>query len=108
MHNGFQVATGVRYTPQAETYSTLFSRIRYAVGFRYGQAHIKPNGEPLNDFGMSFGMDIPIRGSLSAMNLAFEYGQRGDTGDHMIQENFYRINIGVNIYERWFSRRRFF
>jgi len=106
-NNSYRVAAGVRYTPQAETFSTIFHRLEYTVGLRYAQSYLKPHGENLDEFGISFGTIIPIRGSLSAVNINFEYSQRGSTSDHQMLENFYRLNVSVNIYERWFMRRRF-
>jgi len=106
-NDSYRVAAGVRYSPEAETFSTVFQRLEYTAGVRYEQAYLKPQGESLNEFGISFGTRIPIRGSLSALNLNFEYSQRGSVNDHQMRENFYRINVSVNIYERWFIRRRF-
>lgn len=107
-NDSYRVAAGVRFRPQAETFSTVFHRLEYTAGVRYAQSYLKPQGENLDEFGISFGTIIPIRGSLSAVNLNFEYSQRGSTTDHQMQENFYRLNVTVNIYERWFIRRRFF
>ncbi len=107
-NNSYRIAAGVQYTPQAETFSTIFHRLEYTAGLRYEQSYLQPLGNNLDEFGISFGTIIPIRGSLSAVNLNFEYSRRGSTGDHQMLENFYRLNVGVNIYERWFIRRRFF
>lgn len=107
-NNSYQVSAGVEFAPTIETFATFFHRLRYSAGLRYGQAYFMPGGEPLDEFGISFGTSIPIRGSLSGLNLNFEYSRRGSEDVHMIQENFYRINIGINIYENWFIRRRFY
>ncbi len=107
-NNSYQVAAGVEFAPTIETFSTFFHRLKYAAGLRYGQSYFMPGGEPLNEFGISFGTSIPIRGSLSGLSLNFEYSRRGSEDRHIIQENFYRINIGINIYENWFVRRRFY
>ncbi len=107
-NDSYLIAAGVQYTPTPEALATMFHRLRYSAGVRYGQSYLNPDGESLNEFGIGFGVSIPVRGSLSALNLNFEYSKRGSTDDHFMEENFYRINIGVNIYERWFIRRRFF
>ncbi len=107
-NNSYQLSAGVRFNPSMETYSGLLSRIQYSAGVRYGQSYIKPSDEALNEFGISFGMNIPVRRAYSGINIGFEYSQRGSAEDHLMQENFYRINLGINIYERWFQRLRFF
>ena len=106
--NSHQVAAGVQYNPDVQTFSNIFSLIEYRAGMRYGQTYLNPNGHALDEFGISFGLGIPLRRSLSTINIGFEMSQRGTTEHNLIQENFYRFNIGVSVYERWFMRRRFF
>ena len=106
-NDSYRVAAGVRYRPVPETFPTFFHRMQYSAGLRYGQSYFMPLGETLNEFGISFGTTIPIRGSLSALNIQFEYSRRGVADTHPMEENFYRLNIGINIYERWFIRRVF-
>ncbi len=107
-NDSWQMAAGLRFNPGGGAFANLFQRLEYSAGFRYGQTYLKPDGKDLEEFGISFGTRIPIRGSLSALRVSFEYSQRGSTTDHLMQENFYRVNVGLNIYERWFIRRRFF
>jgi hypothetical protein len=51
---------------------------------------------------------FPLRRSLSALNFGFEYANRSSDNPDLISENFFRFNIGINVYERWFVRRKFF
>lgn len=106
-NDSYQIAFGVMYRPTVETYSPFFHRMQYTTGFRFGQSYINYDNESLNEFGISFGVFIPVRRVFSGMKIAFEYSQRGNVDNHYMQENFYRINMGINIYERWFLRRRF-
>lgn len=107
-NDSYRIAAGIRYQPVAETFPTLLHRMRYSAGVRYGQSYMKPRDQRLSEFGISFGADIPIRGTLSGLRVHFEYGRRDADDQQMMTENFYRINIGVNIYERWFIRRMFY
>jgi len=108
LNNTYQFAVGLQHNPSVQTFSNLFSRLEYRAGFRYGQTYLNINDQAINEFGISFGIGIPIRRTYNGLNLGFEYGQRGTTDNDLIKENLYRINISVNIYERWFIRRRFF
>lgn len=107
-NNSYNLAAGVQFRPTVETFSRFFHRMKYAAGIRYGQSYINPGNEPLNEFGISFGTYIPVRRAFSGLNVGFEYSQRGSIDNHPMMERFYRLNIGVNVYERWFIRRRFF
>ncbi len=108
LNDTWQLAGGMVHNPSVQTYSSFPRRIEYRAGFRYGQTYYNLHEQAMNEFGISFGVGLPIRRTLSAMNISFEFSQRGDTGNHLIKENFYRFNIGVNINDRWFLRRRFF
>lgn len=106
-NDSYRIALGVEFRPTIETFSTLLHRMRYSGGIRYGQSYFMPNGEELTEFGISFGTFVPIRGTLSGLRINFEYSRRDPGADQMMQENFYMLNIGINIYERWFIRRLF-
>ncbi len=107
-NNSYRVAAGVQFRPDVETYSPFFHRMQYSAGIRYGQSYVNQGIDPLNEFGISFGLFVPVRRAFSGLNVSFEYSQRGSLDNHVMKENFYRLNIGVNVYERWFIRRRFF
>lgn len=108
LNNTYQLAFGIQHNPSIQTFSNFFSRLEYRAGFRYGQTYLNLNDKAINEFGISFGIGLPIRRTYNGLNLSFEFGQRGTTENDLIKENLYRINIGVNIHERWFMRRRFF
>lgn len=107
-NDSYRVAAGVEYRPTVETFSRFFHRMSYSAGIRYGQSYVQQGDDPLGEFGISFGLFIPVRRAFSGLNVGFEYSQRGTLDNHPMKENFYRLNIGINVYERWFIRRRFF
>ncbi len=107
-NNSYRVAAGVEYRPTVETFSRFFHRMRYSAGIRYGQSYVYQGNVPHNEFGISFGLFVPVRRAFSGLNVGFEYSQRGSLDNHPMKENFYRLNVGINVYERWFIRRRFF
>ena len=106
--NSYQFAFGMQHNPKVQTFSSAFSRLEYRAGIRYGKTYLQVQEQQLNEFGINFGVGIPLRRSLSGLNLSFEYARRGNTSGGLIQENFYRFNIGVNVHERWFLRSKFF
>ncbi len=108
LQNSYNAAFGAKYSPTVTTYSTIFSHAEYMAGVRYGQSHLNVNDYSFDEFGISFGVYLPIRRTRNGLTIGFEYAQRGTTDQDLIKEDMYRINIGINIYERWFIRRRFF
>lgn len=108
LNNTYHIALGMQHNPSVQTYSGFLRRLEYRAGLRYGQTYLNLNEQAIKEFGISFGISMPIRRTLNGMNVSFELGQRGSTENNLIKENLYRINIGVNIHERWFVRRRFY
>jgi hypothetical protein len=113
LNDAYQVKLGTVYTPRVETYSNFLSRIEYRAGVRYGQSYMtladaSGINQDFSELGISFGIALPIRRSLSAVNLGFEFSQRNSASADLINENYFRFNIGVNVYERWFVKRKFY
>lgn len=107
LRNSFQLAAGFAITPDAASISSYWDRVTYRFGVRYSSTYLQLHKNQLSEFGISFGLGLPLRRSLSMLNLGFEYGRRGTTADDLIQENFFRIVLGVSVYERWFYQRRY-
>ncbi len=108
LNDSWQVRFGMIHKPSIETYSTFLSRWEYRAGFRFGQSFLNYGNADFSEFGISFGVGLPLRRSLSAVNIGFEYSGRSAGNEDLISENFFRFNLGVNIYERWFVRRKFY
>lgn len=115
-----EFAFGLRYRPlDVFSQQGLFNRIEYRLGARFGETAVQYNGTPVQEFGMSFGVGIPIAKStserlnyksVSMIQLGVEYGSRGTTNNGLIKEDFTRIYFGVSIMpnyrDRWFRKRK--
>ena len=79
----------------------------YRAGMRFENTGLKINNETINEFGISFGVGIPVGRVFSNANLGFEVGQRGTTKQNLIQENFVKFQISLSLNDRWFEKRKF-
>jgi hypothetical protein len=79
----------------------------YRAGVRYGKTYLELHDKQLSEFAVSAGIGFPFSKIRSTVNLGIEVGQRGTTSSSLIQDNFFRLTLGVSIFERWFIRRRF-
>ncbi|MEZ5084494.1 MAG: hypothetical protein R2750_13775 [Bacteroidales bacterium] len=109
--NSHLFKAGGHYIPDVNSFS-YFKRVDYRIGAHYSLSYLKLRGEQLTDFGITFGMGLPIRsvsirGSRSMVNLGFEFGSRGTLNKGLIKENYYLLHFGITIYERWFIKRRY-
>jgi hypothetical protein len=87
----------------------LLKVIRYRAGFRYVNSYLSVNGEQLSEYGISFGLGIPMIQSRTktTFNLSAEAGKRGNTGNGLIKENFIRLMFGFSFtpgdWDEWFK-----
>jgi len=108
LENSMRVSVGGYYSPMKEGITKYWERIQYRFGFRYSKSYLHLRGNQINEFGLTFGVGLPVRGSRSTFNLAMEIGQRGTLNDGLIKENFIRFTLGVAMFERWFLKRKFY
>jgi hypothetical protein len=110
--NSYQIAIGGEYIPNINSITSYFQRMSYRLGGHYGKSYLELRNEHLDNFGITFGIGLPIRsiairGSKSMLNLGFEYGRKGTLKDGLIQENYANFYLGISIYEMWFFKRRY-
>jgi hypothetical protein len=104
--DSWRISTGGQYTPKGSSVSGFFSRMSYRLGFRYGKTSLRLYDKDVNEYAVSLGFGVPVRRSRSTINVAFEFGKRGNTTNNLIQENFGKITFGIGIRENWFFRRK--
>ena len=106
--NSWQLSLGGELIPNNDKYNNYLARIRYRLGFTYGRTYLHLRGQDLNQYTISFGFGLPLRGMKTMLNLAGQYGVRGTTSDQLIKESFFKIVVGFSIYERWFVKRKYY
>ncbi|TCK67421.1 hypothetical protein DFQ05_1196 [Winogradskyella wandonensis] len=103
-------AIGGFYLPSYRSLSSYFKRVTYRAGARFENTGLVINNESIDEFGISFGLGLPIgpqTGLFSELNLGFEYGQRGTKRSNLIQENFFNFNVSLSLSDRWFQKRKY-
>jgi hypothetical protein len=107
--NASQVSVGGFFIPNYRAFSGYFKRVVYRAGFNYSNTGLVIKGEPINEFGISFGLGLPVgtRALFSNANVGIEYGQRGTTNQNLIQENFLTLNLSLSLNARWFRQRKY-
>ena len=95
------------YTPNSNPYSSYIQRITYRAGFKYEKTGLIINSQSINDVGMTFGAGLPVTGSLSNVNVGFEFGKKGTTEANLVQENYFVLNFSFSLNDKWFVKRKF-
>ena len=105
--NASSLSIGGFFIPKYDSFSKYWKRIVYRLGLRLEQTGLVVNNEPIEEFGISFGVGVPVGRLFSNANLGFEWGQRGTTAANLVNESFYSINISLSLNDRWFEKRKF-
>lgn len=101
------LSIGGFFIPKYDSFGNYWKRIVYRTGLRLEQTGLVVNNESIEEFGISFGIGIPVGRFFSNANLAFEWGQRGTTASNLVKETFFNINISLSLNDRWFEKRKF-
>lgn len=103
---------GAQLRPNAKAGSGYFSNVSYRAGFYTGSDYIHV-GQKLPVYGVTFGMGLPLAnynrlspGQFTIINVALEYEQRGNN-KNILKENLFRLSIGLNFSDLWFSKRKY-
>ena len=99
-------AFGGYWVPDYRSLSGYYKRITYRAGLRYDVSGLVVNDKEINNFGITFGLGLPLGTSFSNLNLGFELGKRGTTDANLIEESYFKVNIGLSLNDRWFQQRK--
>ncbi len=99
-------ALGGFYTPDHTSLTSYLKRITYRAGLRLDKSGMVVNDVDINNFGITFGLGLPLGRSFSNLNLGFELGRRGTTRANLIEESYLKINVGLSLNDRWFVKRK--
>jgi len=106
--NSYAIAVGGEITPDADNYGSYVARIRYRLGFYFNKTYLLLRGTQLNEYGISVGIGLPLRGMKTMMNIGGQFGSRGTVQGDLIKETYFKFVLGFSIYERWFHKRKYF
>ena len=101
-----RVSVGGFYIPKINSISSYWQRITYRAGLNYKQTGLAIENTTVNDFGISFGVGLPIGKQLSNLNLGFELGKRGEINNSLIKENYFNFRLGLTLNDKWFNKRK--
>ncbi|MDB2463003.1 hypothetical protein N9W61_02775 [Algibacter sp.] len=107
--DAYSFSIGGFYIPQYNSFRNYLKRVVYRAGFRTEETGLNINDESIKEFGISFGVGIPVGDArlFSNANLGFEIGQRGTKNSNLIQENFINLQLSLSLNDRWFQKRKY-
>lgn len=99
-------AIGAEWIPDKFSIRSGLKRMAYRAGLRYEQTYYSFDGHKINDFGISFGLGIPLYRSNSTINIAAEFGKRGTTEYNLVEQKYAKFSLSASLHDLWFMQRR--
>ena len=105
--DGSTISIGGFFIPNYKSLTGYWKRVVYRAGMRFENTGLNIENESINEFGMSFGVGLPVGRIFSNTNLGFEIGKRGTTSNNLIQENFINFQLSLSLNDKWFEKRKY-
>ena len=116
LSNTYRFGVGGELVPDPTNVTSYFKRVAYRAGLSVAQLPYRPDGQVLYDRAVSWGFALPVSLGTpldaTTVNLAFTYGQRGNTNvtaaspSGNVKESYVRMQLGFSLNNRWFLKRR--
>ncbi|MGM0530075.1 MAG: hypothetical protein ACQER7_01835 [Bacteroidota bacterium] len=107
LSDSYSMRGGMQYTPDEEGLRSYLQRVDYRLGAFYKQSYLNINNQQLKDFGITFGLGLPLRNNRTKFNLALKLGRRGTTSNNLIEENYAMINFNITFQDFWFIKQKY-
>ena len=104
--NASRISLGGYYLPNRNSVTSYWDRVTYRGGIKYKQSGLVVNKQDVNEYGISFGVGMPLGKSLSIFNVGLELGKRGTLKGGLIKENYFNFRIGFTLNDKWFLKRK--
>lgn len=105
--NQTRISAGIEYIPEAFSIRSKFKRVKYRAGIHQENSYLKINDQQIKEVGISFGAGIPFPKSNSTANFAFEFGKKGTTNYSLVRQNYMKVSLYLNLFDRWFMKRQY-
>ena len=110
-----QIALGGFYIPKLNSITSYWERVTYRAGVKFEKTGllVDPTGAGTNftaidNFGISFGIGLPMNNQLSNLNLGLELGKRGKKDQGLVQENYINFRLSFSLNDKWFKKLEIF
>ena len=102
------ISVGGFFTPNRNSISNYFNRVTYRAGFNYQKTGLVVNETEINEYGISFGVSLPMGLKISNVNLGFELGKRGTTDNNLVEEQFFNFRMSLSLNDKWFRKQKIY
>jgi long-subunit fatty acid transport protein len=101
----WRTALGGEFTADPYALENYLKRITFRAGVSYQEYPYYANNARVTDYGINLGLSLPA--GRSSVDLAAQFGKRGDKTVNVLEETYFRIFFGITFNDQWFIKRKF-
>ncbi|MDC3365969.1 hypothetical protein OAV73_01565 [Flavobacteriaceae bacterium] len=108
-----RLSAGGYFIPKINSITSYWQRVTYRAGVKLEKLGLLVDGNPgsnsftsIDDFGISFGLGLPLGNRISNLNVGFEYGKKGTTSNGLLEENYFNFRLSLSLNDIWFKKRK--
>ncbi|MFM2213695.1 MAG: hypothetical protein RL427_958 [Bacteroidota bacterium] len=105
--NAVRYSVGGYFIPNYNSFTSYVKRITYRGGIRYENTGLVIQNKSITDFAGTIGIGLPLKGSVSNLNIGLEIGKRGTKYNNLVEENYVNLTLGLSLSDLWFVKRKF-
>jgi hypothetical protein len=105
--DSYSLHTGLQYIPDREALKSYIKKINYRVGAYYKNGYYKFDGKTIKDFGITFGLGLPLKYKKTNFNISCQLGRKGTIDNGLVQKEYAIINIGITFFDFWFVQQKY-
>lgn len=105
--DSYSFHTGFQYIPEKEALKNYLKKINYRVGAYYKEGYHSFNGETTKDFGITFGLGLPLKYKKTNFNISCQLGKKGKIDNGLIEKRYAIITFGVTFFDFWFVQQKY-
>jgi hypothetical protein len=106
IRDSYRIGLGFEKSPVEKRFLPFLQNLSWRGGVFFSQLNVTVNDNPVYEYGLTAGLSIPIWKHRNRIDLAFEFGQRGDAKSTLLREQFFGISFSLSSSEQWFVREK--
>lgn len=103
----YKISLGGEITPDINSIRRYLARATYRVGAYYGTDYLNLNSTALPCYGLTAGLSLPFKRSLSRIHMAADFGRMGTSANNLILTNYIKFTMGFTFNDKWFIPRKY-
>ncbi len=98
---------GIEYVKRGKYSDYGYQYFFLRLGGSYHKTYMVINNTPIDARAITIGAGLPVKRTLSMVDVAFEFGTHGTTQRGLFRDRYAMLHLNLNLHDIWFQKRKF-